>query len=57
MEKLRYAVWYGADAVYAAYREFGLRAASENFDEAELKEAIDFCHRRGHNLFRRNKNP
>ncbi len=44
MEKLRYAVWYGADAVYAAYRSFGLRAASENFDEAELAEAIAFCH-------------
>ncbi len=51
MEKLRYAVWYGADAVYAAYREFGLRAASENFDEAELKEAIDFCHSHGKKLY------
>ena len=51
MEKLRYAVWYGADAVYAAYREFGLRAASENFDEQELKEAIDFCHRHGKKLY------
>ena len=44
MEKLRYAVWYGADAVYCAYRSFGLRAASENFDQNELKEAISFCH-------------
>ncbi len=44
MEKLRYAVWYGADAVYAAYRAFGLRAASENFDREELAEAISFCH-------------
>ena len=51
MEKLRYAVWYGADAVYAAYREFGLRAASENFDEAELKEAIDFCHKNGKKIY------
>ncbi len=51
MEKLRYAVWYGADAVYAAYRQFGLRAASENFDEAELKEAIDFCHKNGKKIY------
>lgn len=51
MEKLRYAVWYGADAVYAAYREFGLRAASENFDEKELQEAIDFCHQHGKKLY------
>ena len=51
MEKLRYAVAYGADAVYAAYRSFGLRAASENFDEQELKEAIDYCHARGKKIY------
>ena len=51
MEKLRYAVWYGADAVYAAYRQFGLRAASENFDQEELKQAIDFCHQNGKKIY------
>ncbi len=51
MEKLQYAVAYGADAVYAAYRSFGLRAASENFDEAELKTAIDYCHARGKKIY------
>lgn len=51
MEKLRYAVWYGADAVYAAYRAFGLRAASENFDEAQLAEAIRFCHENGVKIY------
>lgn len=51
MEKLRYAVWYGADAVYAAYRAFGLRAASENFDEAQLAEAIRFCHAHGVKIY------
>ena len=51
MEKLRYAIWYGADAVYAAYRSFGLRAASENFDEQGLKEAIAFCHARGKKIY------
>ena len=50
-EKLRYAVWYGADAVYAAYRSFGLRAASENFDEAGLEEAIRFCHQNGKKFY------
>ena len=39
LEKLRYAIEYGADAVYAAYRAFGLRAAGDNFDEEGLKEA------------------
>lgn len=51
MEKLRYAVWYGADAVYAAYRSFGLRAASENFDQAQLAEAIAFCHAHGVKIY------
>ncbi len=51
MEKLRYAVWYGADAVYAAYRSFGLRASSENFDQTELAEAIAFCHANGVKIY------
>lgn len=51
MEKLRYAVWYGADAVYAAYRSFGLRAASENFDREQLEQAIGFCHGSGVKIY------
>lgn len=50
-EKLRYAVEYGADAVYAAYRAFGLRAAGDNFDEEGLKQAIDYCHARGKKIY------
>lgn len=45
-EKLKYAIHYGADAVYFAGKKFGLRAASENFTLEELKEAIDFLHER-----------
>ncbi len=45
LKKLRYAVYYGADAVYAAGNNFGLRAKSTNFSEAHLKEAVDFCHK------------
>ncbi len=50
-EKLRYAIEYGADAVYAAYRAFGLRAAGDNFDEEGLKEAIEYCHTRGRKIY------
>ena len=50
-EKLRYAVEYGADAVYAAYRSFGLRAAGENFDEKGLSEAIGYCRARGKKIY------
>ncbi len=51
LEKLRYAIEYGADAVYAAYRAFGLRAAGDNFDEEGLKEAIEYCHARGKKIY------
>jgi len=44
INKLKYAVYYGADAVYAAGTNFGLRAKSTNFSETLLKEAVNFCH-------------
>ncbi len=43
-EKLRFAVLYGADAVYLAGKSFGMRTASDNFTDDELKAAIDFAH-------------
>lgn len=43
-EKLRAAVLYGADAVYFAGQEFGMRSAADNFSLAELEEAIKYCH-------------
>ena len=46
-EKLRFAVLYGADAVYLAGEQFGMRTASDNFTREELKSAIDFAHERG----------
>ncbi len=46
-EKLRFAVRYGADAVYLAGKSFGMRTASDNFTDEELKEAIEFAHKHG----------
>ena len=43
-ERLRTAVQYGADAVYLAGKQFGMRASQANFSEQELKEAVKFCH-------------
>lgn len=45
LEKLKYAIKYGADAVYTAGKEFGLRAQSANLNNNELKEAVNFCHK------------
>lgn len=44
LEKLKMALLYGADAVFMGGKAFGLRAFSDNFDERELKEGIDFAH-------------
>lgn len=44
LEKLKYAIFYGADAVYTATSRYGLRAKAGNLTLEELKEATDFCH-------------
>ncbi|MCI6542430.1 MAG: U32 family peptidase [Firmicutes bacterium] len=44
MEKLKTAIYFGADAVYVAGKKFGLRAFAGNFDENELLEASNFVH-------------
>ncbi len=50
-EKLRYAVSYGADAVYCALNRFGMRASAGNFKAEELKEAIAFAHSKGAKVY------
>ena len=47
MERLIMALHYGADAVYLAGTEFGMRAAAGNFDSAGLAEAVGRCHAAG----------
>ena len=51
MDKLKMAIRYGADAVYCAGRAFGLRAASSNFDNEQLKEAVEFVHSHGKKIY------
>ena len=47
MERLKYAIIYGADAVYFGSEEFSLRAKAQNFNTNNIREALDFCHERG----------
>lgn len=47
LEKLKYAIAYGADAVYLAGESFGMRAAATNFNEAQMREGIAYAHARG----------
>ena len=51
LEKLKYAIIYGADAVYIGGQVFGLRAAAKNFSFEEMKEGIEFAHARGKECF------
>ena len=46
-EKMKAAVLYGADAVYLAGTDFGMRAAADNFSPEELITAINYAHERG----------
>ena len=47
----RYALAYGADAVYLAGKDFGMRTASDNFGEEELQRAVEYAHARGKRVF------
>lgn len=47
MERLKMAVLYGADAVYLAGTDFGMRAFAGNFTPEELRRAVRFAHSRG----------
>lgn len=44
LDKLKIAVLYGANAVYAGGQKFGLRTAAENFTLDELREGVNFAH-------------
>ena len=47
LERLRMAVLYGADAVYLAGTDFGMRAFAGNFSPKGLAEAVAFAHAHG----------
>ena len=50
-EKFRFAIDYGADAVYCALERFGMRRAADNFTKETLTSAIDYAHARGRKVY------
>src|SRR5659263_290906 len=46
LKTLKYAVEYGADAVYIGGKKFNLRSLGNNFSVSELEEAAAYCHAR-----------
>ncbi len=51
LQKLKFAITYGADAVYIGGQIFGLRASAKNFSLEDMKEGIEFAHERGKRVF------
>lgn len=49
--RLMAAVDYGADAVYLAGEEFGMRTAATNFGEEDLRKGVKYAHERGVKVF------
>ena len=50
-ERLRYAINYGADAVYCGLPEFGMRSAPANFTPEQLAESVIYAHARGRKIY------
>ncbi|MDD2516224.1 MAG: U32 family peptidase, partial [Candidatus Gracilibacteria bacterium] len=50
-EKMKYAIAYGADAVYAGVPMFSLRARENQFSWEDLEEAVKYCHERGKKIY------
>lgn len=47
LERLEAALLFGADAVYLAGQEFGMRTAPSNFDYSQLEQAVNMAHEVG----------
>ncbi|MEF3303076.1 peptidase U32 family protein [Paenibacillus sp. GYB003] len=51
LEKLKFAIHYGADAVYIGGQKYGLRSNADNFTFDEMREAVEFANRYGAKVF------
>ncbi len=51
LERLEMALHYGADAVYLAGREFGMRASAVSFGDEELRRAVTLAHAQGAKIY------
>ena len=50
-EKLECAFHFGADAVYLGGLKMGLRAQADNFDEAQMRDAVSYAHALGKKIY------
>ena len=50
-EALEAAIYFGADAVYASGKTYGLRAFADNFGIEEIAKAVSFVHSHGKKMY------
>ena len=51
LEKMKTALAFGADAVYAGIPDFSLRVRINDFDLEKIKEATEYCHSKGKKIY------
>ncbi|MFD0960994.1 peptidase U32 family protein [Paenibacillus chungangensis] len=51
LEKLKFAIHYGADAVYIGGQKYGLRSNADNFSFEEMREGVEFANQYGAKVF------
>ncbi|NQX67074.1 U32 family peptidase [Paenibacillus alba] len=51
LEKLKFAIHYGADAVYIGGQKYGLRSNADNFSLEEMREGVEFANQYGAKVF------
>lgn len=50
-DKLKTALYFGADAVYVGGASFSLRAFADNFSDEELEQAVKYTHEKGKKIY------
>ena len=50
-EKMKTALYFGADAVYLGGKDFSLRSFADNFSAEELRAAVQYAHARGKKVY------
>lgn len=51
LEKLKFALLYGADAVYVGGQNYSLRANAKNFSLEDLREGVNYAHSLGKKVY------
>lgn len=51
LEKLKFAIHYGADAVYIGGQKYGLRSNADNFSFDEMRAGVEFANQYGAKVF------